>query len=394
MKNENILISGAGIAGTSVAFWLSKYGFKPVIVEKSPVFRTGGYIIDFFGVGFEVAEKMNIVDALRNEDIQMNEVTAVNKDGKRISGLNMYQFRKALGGRVFSLKRSSLAKTIYDALPKGIEIIYNNSIKSLKDENGAVAVEFEDGTIRNFDLVIGADGLHSKVRELAFGPEDKFEKFFGYYVSSFTMPDKLTVNKNFLSYSLPGKQANLYTLNDGRQAALLIYRSNNKLKYNHHNVKEQMQLLRNEYAHEGWLCQQMLDEMEKTEDFYFDAVSQIKMDTWSRGRISLVGDACDCPSLLSGQGSTLAMAASYILAGELKKHNGDHTIAFSEYERKFKPFIDNKQNLAQGFAASFVPSSALSIWLRNMALRLSGFSFFAKWMAGKFMVDDIVLDEY
>lgn len=393
MENKNILISGAGIAGTTLAYWLKKFGFNPTIIEISPALREGGYGIDFWGAGFDVAEKMNILEDLEKADIGISELLFVDENNKRKAALNYRQIKKIMKGRAITLLRSDLAKIIYNHLDKDIEIIFGDSITTIEQHSNGVTVTMKSGATRNFDLVIGADGLHSTVRNIIFGNEEQFEKYYGYYTASFTFENKGDAGKAFLTYNVPCKQAALYTAGS-TQSAFFIFTSQQKLSYNHHNVEAQKQILRKEFETIGWKCADLLAKMESAPDFYFDTVSQIHMNTWSQDRVSLVGDASNCPSLLSGQGSTLAMVGAYILAGELKEANGNYRTAYAQYQKILKPFIDSKQKIAQKFSKSLVPKSTFGIWIRNVFTNLMFLSFFSKLFIKQFMNDNLTLKNY
>lgn len=394
MKNKNILISGAGIAGVSLAFWLKKYGFNPTIIEQAPKLREGGYAIDFFGAGFDVAEKMGILIDLEKVDLKIKEVKFVDENNNKKGALNAFKIRELTNYRFYNVLRSDLSKVMYNHLDKDVEIIFGDSIRKIEQNNNEVIVSFNNAQDRNFDLLVGADGLHSNVRNLIFGNESQFEKFYGFYVAAFTINNYLQNNNSFVTYTVPNKQVNIYSLDGNKLTALFIFSSQQKIPYNHHDINKQKQILLDEYKNIGWECPRLLEELNTASDFYFDTVSQIKMDNWSKGRVTLVGDACDCPSLLSGQGSTLAMVAAYILAGELKESGGDYTIAFQQYENIFKPFINEKQKLAQSFASSFLPKSKFGIWVRNTFSNFIFSPLLAKWFVNKFMKDKIKLKEY
>lgn len=394
MNNKNILISGAGIAGTTLAFWLKKFGFHPTLIEISPKLREGGYAIDFMGAGYNVAEAMGITDALAKADIQISKVEFVGVDNRAKGSMNYQKIKELMDNRAFTILRSDLAKVIYESLNDGVEIIFGDGIEKVEQNEEGVQVTFRSGQTRAFDLLIGADGLHSKVRNLIFGSEDKYEKFFGYYTASFTIENFQYTGRAFSMCNVPGKQAAVYKYGKERTAAFFIFSAAEKIQYDHHDVETQKQILREKFNSMGWECPEMLSRMDSATDFYFDSVSQIQMDKWSHGRVSLVGDACDCPSLLSGKGSTLAMVGAYILAGELKLANGDYATAFQRYEEIFKPFISKKQKSAQGFAKSFVPKSHFGIWMRNQAFKLMSLSFVSKLYLGQFLDRELVLKKY
>ncbi len=394
MDNKNILISGAGIAGVTVAFWLKKFGFNPTIIEISPVLREGGYAIDFMGAGFDVAEKMGIISDLEKVDLNISNIAFVDKDSNEKGSMNYQKIKKVLKNRAFSLLRSDLAKVIYKSLDKETEIIFGDTIKQIEQDEEKVTVTFISGLTRSFNLLIGADGLHSNVRNLIFGEESQFEKYYGYYTSSFTLNNFPNEGRAFSMFNVPNKQVAVYTINKEKAASFFIFTSPEKLNYEHHDIEKQKQILKNEFMNAGWKCADLLSRIDTTSDFYFDPISQIKMEKWSKGRVSLVGDACDCPSLLSGKGSTLAMVGAYILAGELKLSNGNYKTAYEEYEKLLKPFMEKKQKSAQSFAKSFVPKSNFGIWLRNQAFKLMSFPLFTNILFNQFKDKGLNLKEY
>lgn len=394
MNNKNILISGAGIAGTTLAFWLKKFGFNPTIIEISPKLRQGGYAIDFMGAGYNVAEKMGIIHALEKADINVSKVGFVDTSNKEKGSMDYAKIKRLMNNRAFTLLRSDLARVIYESLNNEVEIIFGDAIAEIEQAEDNVVVTFRSGKRRSFDLVVGADGLHSTVRNLIFGAEEQFEKYYGYYTASFTLENYSPKDRAFLMCNVPGKQAAVYAYSDKRTATFFVFTSPEKLHYDHHDVDKQKQILKDEFIHMGWRCPEILSKIDSSSDFYFDPISQIKMDKWSKGRVTLVGDACDCPSLLSGKGSTLAMTGAYILAGELKLANGNYETAFKNYEDLFKPFINKKQKSAQGFAKSFIPKSNFGIWVRNQALKLMSLTFVSKLYLDQFNDKELQLKEY
>jgi 2-polyprenyl-6-methoxyphenol hydroxylase-like FAD-dependent oxidoreductase len=356
--------------------------------------RQGGYAIDFWGAGFDVAQRMGIIPDLNKADLGITEVSLVDENSHRKAGLNYLKLKKLMKGRAFTLLRGDLAKIIYNHLDKDIEIIFGDSIDTIEQNPDKVVVTFQSGVQRIFDLVVGADGLHSNVRNLVFGSEAQFEKYYGYYTSSFTIEDNIYNGKAFQMYNVPCKQAAVYSTNENKTTTFFIFTSPKKLSYQHRHTEAQKQILRSEFENAGWKCAELLSRMDTSPDFYFDVVSQIQMNHWSKDRVTLVGDACDCPSLLSGQGSTLAMVGAYILAGELKEANGNYKVAFAQYENIFKPFIDDKQRIAKNFAKSFVPKSKAGIWMRNVIVRLMFFPFVSKLFIQQFSDDKLKLKQY
>lgn len=395
MKNRKILIVGTGIAGTTLAYWLHRYGFEPTLVERAEQLRTGGYVIDFWGVGYDVAERMGILPALKQLALPVEGLKIVDEQGKRKGGLGLRAIRSLVGRRYLSILRSDLAKEIYGALGGEVRTLFGDTVTGLRQDDSGVTVEFRSGQSERFDLVFGAGGLHSPIRNLLFGAESNFEKFLGYYAASYSVVDYPHQEPHlFVSYSTPGKQVTRYTLRDGRTVFLFVFAADEKLSIPHANVQAQKQALKDEFAGVGWECPDMLRRLDEDTEVYFDAVSQIHMEKWSRNRSTLVGDACACPSLLAGQGSALAMAEAYVLAGELKLAGGNYNVAFTAYERALHPVIEIKQRAAQKFAKSFAPKTQAGIFLRNQVTRLMSIPFVADIAMGNMFKDSLTLPAY
>lgn len=393
-----ILISGAGIAGPTLAYWLAHYGMEPTIIEEAPTLRTGGYIIDFFGAGFEIAERMGLVPEVLHKGYQVQEVRIVNREGRRVAGFSAETFTRATGGRFTSLPRGDLAASIFGRVQEKIETIFGDSIAKLEQSPTSVHVTFENGPARDFDLVIGADGLHSRVRELVFGPEVQFEKYLGYKVAAFEAPgysprDELT----YIMYTEVGQQVSRFTMRGDRTIFLFIFEDESLDRGNESTLAHKA-LLRKRFGSSGWECAQILNALDASRDLYFDRVSQIRMDMqkglWTRGRVTLVGDAASCVSLLAGQGSALAMTAAYILAGELHRCQGDYALAFGRYQEVFAPFVLKKQQAALRFAGYFAPKSKLSLLVRNQMINLMRIPWIADRVVGRDLADEIALPQY
>ena len=252
---------------------------------------------------------------------------------------------------------------------------------------------FASGLVREFDIVVGADGQHSRVRELAFGEEERFEKYLGYKIAAFSVEgyrprDELT----YLLYTKVGQQISRFSMRNDRTMFLFIFSDPNP--GGHETLNQQKALLRQRFGNSGWECPQILRAMDSTGDFYFDRVSQIRMPDWSSGCVVLLGDAAFCVSLLAGQGSALAMISAYILAGELKRANGDYASAFEAYHRLFGPFVLRKQDAAKRFAGSFAPKSRFALFLRNQILNLMRINWIADLAVGRDFADRIAIPAY
>jgi 2-polyprenyl-6-methoxyphenol hydroxylase-like FAD-dependent oxidoreductase len=313
----------------------------------------------------------------------------VNEKNEKVGGFNLLKLRSLIQYRHFNLLRSNLEKILFEAVKDNVQIIFSDSIRSINPSVSGANVTFESGSHAEFSIVIGADGLHSNVRNLTFGTEEKFEKYLGYYAASFTIDNYLNEDHIAYSYSIPEKQISLYSLRENKLATLFVFKSTDK-------VQEECgkETLRTVYRNAGWECPRLFEAMNHSPDFYFDRVSQIQLDQWSRGPVVLVGDACQCVSLIAGQGSSLAMAGAYILAGELKEAGGDIQKAFHNYEEILKPEIERKQRLASDFASSFVPETKFAIWKRNKFTNLMLLPFVSRWFINKYLSDKVRLKSY
>jgi len=323
----------------------------------------------------------------------MQELRIVDDHGRRLSGFGVRVFRELTSGRYITLGRSDLSKLIHDRISGSCEIIFGDSITSLREAHGEVHVEFEHSGERHFDLVIGADGLHSRVRKLVFGPQDRYEKDLGYRVAAFETGGYRPRNELvYLIHSAPGQQVGRFSLHNDRTLFLFIFNGGGEPQA--HGVAAQKAILRKRFAGDGWELPQILAALDACTELYFDRVSQIRMGTWSQGRIALVGDAGFCVSLLAGQGSALAMTAAYVLAVELATSPDRPQEAFRRYEERLRPFIDAKQRAAERFAAAFVPRTRRGIFFRNQVIKAFRVPAIAKVAISRDIRDQLQLPRY
>lgn len=389
--NQRILISGAGIGGPALAFWLRRYGFNPILIERAPAFRDGGYMIDVWGVGYDLVERMGLLNEALKVGYFIQEVCFVDENGKRLSGFGADIFRMALNGRFFSIPRGDLASMIFHEVEA--ETRLSTSIEALREDETGIEVTFNNGMSEGFDLVIGADGLRSCVREVVFGPEKQFEKYLGYYAASFVATGYPHRDENtYLSYSNPGRSIARYALDGDRSAFLFVFEKEKQISASETSLHKA--ILRETFGRDGWETPEILKRMDDTDDLYFDSVSQIRMPAWSKGRVALVGDAAHCPSLMAGAGSAFAMLGAYILAGELHKADGDHTRAFAAYEESLRAFIDKQQRDAERFAPSFAPRTRFGLFFRDLMLNMLGFKPLAIWFTRRNFANAFDLPDY
>lgn len=384
-----VLIVGAGIAGPTLAFWLRRYGHEPTIVEKAPKLREGGYVVDFWGSGFDVADRMGIVPRLMDEGYRVREVREVNERGRRIAHFDPRPVIGTAEGRYVSIARADLAAAIYDSLEGDVETVFGDTVASLEDDGERVRVEFAGGSTRDFDLVVGADGLHSRVRTLAFGPEAEYERYLGIAVAVFDVPgyrprEELVA----ISNTMVGMQLLRMSLHDDATMFVFTFRHDGDVPTD--DVAAQQDLLRHRLADAGGEIPAILERMPQARTFYLDRASQIRMPTWSRGRIALVGDAGACPSLLAGQGSALAMVEGYVLAAELGR-SGDHQSAFDRYHEQLASVVESKQDAAIGLGVAFAPKNRAQLLVRNALMGLMSLPPVANAVMGRSLRDPITL---
>lgn len=355
--NRTVLISGAGIAGPALAYWLRRYGFRPTVVERAPAPRPGGYKIDIRGAAVEVCRRMGVWDEIRRASTEMTGMSFVDAAGRRVAsmGEDMVGFR---AGEDEEVLRGDLARILYTATLHETEYLFDDSITSLTERADGVTVTFERAGTRTFDLVVGADGQHSRVRALAFGPEQDFARDLGHYVAVYTVPNDLRLDREELLYSVPGRTVNLYSTARGDGAKAAFYFSSPPLRYDRRDVAGQQRILADVMAGQGWQVPALLDHMSDAPDWYFDALSVIEMDRWHTGRVALLGDAAFGASPASGQGTSMALVGAYVLAGELAAAHGDHRAGFAGYEREMRDFVTRNQAMSRHIKHIVTQSSA------------------------------------
>jgi 2-polyprenyl-6-methoxyphenol hydroxylase-like FAD-dependent oxidoreductase len=367
MRNRDVLISGAGVAGLALAYWLRRLGFTPVVVERASAPRDGGQAVDLRGAAIEVARRTGILDAARAARTGTRGMSYLNSAGKRLASLD--GAFGVIDPADVEIVRGDLVAILYETVRNDVEFIFDDSISSLTDAADGVTATFERSAPRTFGLVAGADGLHSRVRDLAFGPESRFVGQLGLYLAVFTIPNDLELDHWQLIYVTPGQSVTVTSARANREARATFFFASGPLEYDHRDRGQQQELLAAAFAGAGWEVPRLLTAMRAAPDFYFDSASQVRMGSWSAGRVTLVGDAGYCPSPLSGQGSSLALVGAYVLAGELRAADGDHRGAFAAYQRRMQDFAERNQRIAIGNADRFTPTSRRQIWLQNQGIR-------------------------
>ena len=389
------LISGLGIAGPTLAYWLSRAGAEVTIVERAPALRTSGYVIDFWGTGYSIAERMGLLPRINERGYFIKEVRLVGEDGRKVGGFSADVFRRALDNRFVSLPRSELSAAIYNAIENDVTVIWNDLVTALEQRADGVQATFQHAPAAAFDLVFGAGGLHSPVRDLCFAPEDEVESYLGYMVAAYTIAGYGKRDEDvYLSYGAPGRQVSRFSMRDDKTLALLVWRDDKGADLAALDGADKRVAVRTRFADMGWETPQLLGAMDAADDLYFDRVSQIHLRAWTKDRVALIGDAAFCPSLLAGEGTGMAMTAAYVLAGELKRANWDHETAFANYERVLRPFFEKKQKAAVQFASSFAPKTEFGITLRNWITRAFALPGVADLFMGASLKDNFELPDY
>jgi 2-polyprenyl-6-methoxyphenol hydroxylase-like FAD-dependent oxidoreductase len=367
-QNRDILISGASVAGPALAYWLRRHGFNPTVVERAPAIREGGYKVDLRGAAVDVAERMGILADIQRDGTDMQAMSFVNGAGKRAATMSADLFM-GRDDNDLEIMRGDLNRVLYEATRDDVEYIFDDSITAIEQGEDGVRVTFERGAPRTFGLVVGADGLHSNVRALTFGEERKFVRDLGHYASIFTVPNHLELDRWELVYPIPGRTANLYSTRRAEGAKALLLFSSSPLDYDRRDSDHQKKIVADRFAGAGWEVPRLLESMWDAPDFYFDSISQVRMDSRFTGRAVLIGDAGYGPSLASGQGTSMAMVGAYVLAGELAAAGGDHRVAFARYDDEMRHFIEQNQKLGETNIKQMVSPTASRIWFGRQIMR-------------------------
>ena len=345
----DVLISGAGPAGLTTAYWLRRYGFTPTIIERAASLVTGGYKIDVRGRGLDVLRRMGVHDAVLAASTHMQGAMLVDREGNVISNMGGDEFGHRVGDDL-EIVRGSLCEILMDHVGD-VEMVFGDSIQSVTPSGERMAVTFGQHDGREFDLVIGADGLHSNVRRIVFGEESQFLRDLGMYLCVYSVPNYLDLDRMEIQYSEVGRIAAIWCTRDDPHAKACFGFAAPSQPIALHDRAAQEQAVRTVYAGIGWEVPRLLEMMPAATDWYFDVAAQVVMPHWSQGRVVLVGDAGYCPSPMAGQGSSVALIGGYVLAGELAAASGAFQTAFAEYERVLRPFVDANQQLGLTSAA-------------------------------------------
>ncbi|MEU1493163.1 FAD-dependent monooxygenase [Streptomyces sp. NPDC005776] len=368
VPQRKALISGASIAGPALAFWLRRIGFEVTVVEKAPALRGGGYPIDVRGTALEVVRRMGILPRLREAHIDLRRLTFLAADGGEVASLHPHSVTGGVAGHDLEVRRGDLSDALYAATRDDVEFLFNDSIEALDEHEHGIDVTFRRGSPRTFDMVFGADGLHSHTRRMLFGPEEQFHRYLGYCFAVFTMPNTFGLSRETVMWNAPGRAAALYAVGHHDDVHAFLNFAHPRPPYQAFPDPEaQRALLGTVFADAGWEVPGMLAAMRDADDLFFDAVSQIRVPRWSDGRVALVGDAAWAPSFLTGQGTSLALVGAYMLAASLADR--EHPSGFAAYEHHTRGFVNMNQALVGKGGATLFPTTAQGLEERDTRLR-------------------------
>ncbi|MFD0204934.1 MULTISPECIES: FAD-dependent oxidoreductase [Saccharothrix] len=352
-----VVISGAGIAGLALAHRLGTLGHDVVVLEQATAPRTSGYMIDFFGPGYDAAERMGVLPRLLELGYRVREAAYVDSRGRRRAGLSFDRFARAVDGRLVSVMRPDLERAFREDLPAGVTLRFGARVVGVEDGGTGVDVRLADGSTVSGDLLVGADGVHSAVRRLVFG--DGHVRYLGFHTAAFTFDDPSVhalVAGRFCVTDTVGRQVGFYGLRDGRVAAFTVHRTPSP-----DLPADPRAAVVRAYGSLGWVVPRALARCPA--DIYYDQVAQVELPRWVSGRVVLVGDACGAVSLLAGQGASLGIGGAYVLAEHLEDP--------AAYERAWRPVVAEKQQVARAGARWFLPASPWRLRARRAAMRLS-----------------------
>jgi 2-polyprenyl-6-methoxyphenol hydroxylase-like FAD-dependent oxidoreductase len=359
------IVSGAGIAGLSTALALSRRGWEVLVLERARGLRARGYMIDFFGPGYEAAERLEVLPALKAAAHQVDEVEFVDGEGRRGAAVNYRLAARAVNGKLLALLRGDIERVLYDAVRERVTLRYGTELTAIDNRPGAVSVILSDGSTETADLLVGADGIHSHTRALLFGPEAPYLRFLSHQTAAYIFEDETirrALGGSFKLLAVPGRQVGLYDTGNGRLAAFFVHRTGEAAL-----PADPAARLRDVYGDLGWMVPRALAAMPPADEIYYDLVAQVVLDRWHAGRTVLVGDAAYAVSLLAGQGASLGIAGPETLAAELAAGGGIEA-ALTRWETRLRPLIAQKQEAGRRTADWFIPSTPFRLWVRNAVL--------------------------
>ena len=364
----SVLISGASFAGLASAWWMSELGYSVTVVEIAKGLRKGGTPVNIRDGVIDVVRRMNLLDRIKSESLPPRPMTFLDSQGSPLP-LDLSQAEEQ-PDQEYEIERDILLDLLFNKVMDHAEFFFGDSISQLEESEDEVAVTFASGRQRSFSLVLGCDGTHSAVRKMCFGEESSFLLFLQSYFS-LTIVEKLLIKENTSEMlNVAGKTIMLNAYN-GKTDIAFCFSSEQEIDYDRRNTDEQKRMICENFEDGGWRTRELLDEMSSCDDFYFDKLCQIRMRSWSKGRVALVGDASYCPSPAAGMGGSVAILGAAALADALGKHPDDFKAAFQAYDESFRPIVEAIQIQAVEFGLEmFLPRSEDAIRERNVRLSI------------------------
>ena len=362
-KKRSVLISGASIAGLTMAYWMDQHGYDVTVVEIGPEPRRGGSPIDVRGDALDCAKRMGILNAIKQAKLPTKGLKFMNAKSE-VQGIMLVEEIGAISPDDTEIRRDDLVDILYATVKNKATYKFSNRITQMEQDATAVYVTFKDGTADKYDFVIGADGIHSGVRKLIFGAEEQFTHFLNYYFSVFAVDGSLGEQNYAHMYNTPNNMATVYFYNANLADTILAFRASGKLTFDRNDIQEQKQIVIDAFKGVGWKVPQLLDALKSSANFYLDQGCQIKMPTWTNGRVALIGDAGYAPAFPTGMGSTLAIHGATFLADALFA-NDDHETAFEIYNKMFRPVVEKLQATVFDGMDFVLPETEEKIMARN-----------------------------
>lgn len=364
----DVLISGASMAGLSAAHWFARMGHEVTVVERADGLRRGGAPIDVRGDALGVAARMGILHEVRDQRVDVVAPAPIfDGTGAQVATLDLAWFANESPDDI-EISRDRLNDILLASVEPSVEFRYNASIDTLVDGDDGVDVVVSDGLEATYDLVVGADGLHSNVRGLAFGPEADFVRHVGYYVALLDLPPTQDWDRGLLN--VPGMAVGLRDTGDGPRAMMVVHSP--EIAYDHRDFAAQRSIVAELLERvDAWQVPKIREAFldPSTAGFYFDSVSQVHMPAWTSGRVALLGDAAHCAALLSGMGTSLAMIGAEILAQRWTESGGDLDRAAEPFHRELRPYVERAQESIDHGASVVVPGTQDELDRRNQMFR-------------------------
>lgn len=363
-KGQKVLISGASFAGLSTAWWMNKMGYNVTVVEIGAHLKKGGTPVDIKESTVDIVKRMGLFEQIKANRLCLESTEFKNAGDVTESIRILRQPGEELPDDEFEIERDTLLNMLFDAVKEDVEFIFSNSITDLIETGNNIEVIFKDGSQRAYDLVFGCDGIHSAIRKIWFGHEENYSHFLGQYFS-ITIVNKLLIKQNTLQlYGEPNKGVMLNAYNN-KTDIVLSFRSEEEIPYNYRDEAQQKKIILSQFEGVGWRAGELLKEVMAAKTFYFDKFCQIKMSSWTKGRVALVGDAGYCASPAAGMGGSLAIIGATALADAFAKHDDDYESAFDDYNKALRPFIEKVQTAAKTTLEFLLPRTEEAIRERN-----------------------------